>query len=79
MYLIQFIITVNFISSNDDNDEERVMHSKSDNVEIMISDKADEVIKKLSYSFNSRYQNNLQSMKGSDFLFDYVRLLYYKS
>ena len=55
------------------------MHSKSDNVEIMISDKADEVIKKLSDSFNSRYQNNLQSMKGSDFLFDYVQLLYYKS
>ena len=30
-----------------DNDEERVMHWKSDNVEIMISDEADEVIKEL--------------------------------
>ena len=28
----------NFISSKDDNDQERVMHSKSDSVEIMISD-----------------------------------------
>ena len=34
----------NFISPID-NDEERVMHSKSDNIEIMINDEADEVIK----------------------------------
>ena len=27
-----------------DNDEEHLMHSKSDNIEIMINDKADEVI-----------------------------------
>ena len=30
-----------------DNDEECVMHSKSDNIEIMINDKAGEVIKEL--------------------------------
>ena len=42
---IQLIITISFISSKDNNDEECVMHSKSDNVEIMISDEADEVIK----------------------------------
>ena len=34
----------NFISSID-KDEEDVMHSKSNNIEIMISDKADEVTK----------------------------------
>ena len=28
------------MSSKDDNDEECLMHSKSDNIEIMISDKA---------------------------------------
>ena len=28
---------------SEDNDEERVMHSKSGNIEIMISDKADEL------------------------------------
>ena len=33
-----------FISSIN-NDEERVMHSKSDNIKIMINDEADEVIK----------------------------------
>ena len=37
---IQLTIANNFISSID-NDEERVMHSKSDNIEIMMNDKAD--------------------------------------
>ena len=41
---IQLTIENNFISSID-NDEEHVLHSKSDNIEIMINDKADEVIK----------------------------------
>ena len=45
---IQLTTTINFISSKDDNDKERVMHSKSDNTEIMISDEADEVIKNFS-------------------------------
>ena len=54
------------------------MHSKSDNIEIMTNDEADEFIKKLFDSLKNRYQNNLESMKGSEFLFDYVYLLYYK-
>ena len=54
------------------------MHSKCDNMEIMINDEANEVIKKLFDSLKNRYQNNLQPMKGSEFLFDYVHLLYYK-
>ena len=44
---VQLTITINFFSSEDDNDEERVIHSKSDNIEIMISDVADKVIKRL--------------------------------
>ena len=60
-------------SSEDDNDEERVMHSKNDNI-IIISDEADEVIKKLFDSLKNRYQNNLQSMRGSVLVFDYVQL-----
>ena len=43
---IQLIIPNNFISFIG-NDEERVMRSKSDNIEIMINDEADEVIKEL--------------------------------
>ena len=35
---IQLTITINFIFPTDDNDEERVKHSKPDNIEIMISD-----------------------------------------
>ena len=55
------------------------MHSKSDNTEIMISDEADEVIKELFDSLKNRYQNNLESVKGSEFVFDYVHLMYYKT
>ena len=38
-------ITINFTSSKDDNDEECGMHSKNDNIEMMINNEADEVIK----------------------------------
>ena len=43
---IQLTIAINFISSKG-NVEERQMHSKSDNIEIMNNDKADQVIKEL--------------------------------
>ena len=39
---IQLTIAIDFISSKD-KDEERVMHSKSDNEEIKINDKADKL------------------------------------
>ena len=61
-----------------DNDDECVMHSKSDNIEIMINDEVDKVIKELFDSIKNRYQNNCESMKGSQFVFDYNHLLYYK-
>ena len=54
------------------------MHSKSDKKEIAINDKADEVINKLFDSLKNKYQSNLESMKGSTSVFDYVQLLYYK-
>ena len=43
---IQLTMAINFIPSID-NDEEHVMHSKSDNTEIMVNDEADDVIKEL--------------------------------
>ena len=58
------------------------MHSKSDNIEVMINNEADEVIKKLFDLLKNRYQNNVESMKYSEFVFDFgyfVHLLYYKS
>ena len=36
----------NKLSSKDDNNEERVIHWKSDNIQVMITDEADEIIKK---------------------------------
>ena len=75
---IQLTIAINFIYSKD-TDEERVMHSKSDSIEIMIYSKADKVIQELSESFPTRYQTGLEElMKGSDFVFDCVNLLCYK-
>ena len=46
MWRTQLTTATNFIFSKNDNDEEQVMHSKSDIIEIMINDEADEVIKK---------------------------------
>ena len=54
------------------------MYSKNDNIETMSNDEADEVIKKLVDSLENRYQNNSESMKGNEFVFDYVHLLYNK-
>ena len=73
---IQLRIASNFISSTDNN-EKHVMHSKIDNIEIIIKDEEDEVIKDLLDSLKNRYQNNLESMKGSQFVFSYVHLFHY--
>ena len=44
MWKSELIVENNYISSKD-NGEEHVIHSKSDNIEIMINDEADGVIK----------------------------------
>ena len=51
---IQLTIANNFIASTD-NDEERVMHSKSDIIEIMINDDADEVIEEIFKSISKTF------------------------
>ena len=49
------------------------MHSKSDNINVMTYDRANEVIAKNFESLLSRYQIGLEaSMMGSDFIFDGV-------
>ena len=76
---IQLTITTNFISSKDDDEEERVMNSNSNNIEFMSYDNANEVANELFNSLPFRYQAGLEtSMRGSDFIFDSVQLLYYK-
>ena len=56
---IQLTIANNFISFLD-NDEEHVKHAKSDNIEIMMNYKADEITEELFDSLKNRYQNNLE-------------------
>ena len=75
---IQLIISINFISTKDV-EEEGVMHSKSNNIEFIPYDNANEAADELLESPLSRYQSDLEtSMRGSDFIFDSVQLLYYK-
>ena len=70
-------MAINFISS-EGTEEERVMHSRIDNMKFT-SYAVDEVANELFESLRSRYQENLEtSMRGSGFVFDSVQLLYYK-
>ena len=54
------------------------MRLKSDNMEIRMNYEADVLIKEPFDSLKNRYQCNLQPMKGSEPVFDYVNLLHYK-
>ena len=54
------------------------MHSESENIQTMISDITDEIIEKCFNSLKKRNENNLQSIRSSEFVLDYVHLLYYK-
>ena len=55
------------------------MHSSSDSIKFTVFSGADEVIDELCKLLRSKYQENLEtSMKGSDFIFDSVQLMYYK-
>ena len=78
---IQLTIAINFISSKDTS-AERVIHSKSDEIEIMVDDKADEVIKVgFEWLFNryNRCSTGLQnSVRCSYFIFDCDNLLHCK-
>ena len=74
---IQLIMKINFISSKHFN-ETRSMYCKSDNFEIMMGVDTNEIIKNLLNSILQRYQKGLQeSMRRSDFVFDYVESLNY--
>ena len=74
---IQLIMKINFISSKNFIDT-RDMHSKSDNVEIIMDNDANEILKNLFNSLLQRYQKGLEeSMRGSDFVFDYIESLNY--
>ena len=62
--------------SKDINDE-HIMHSKSDSIEITVNDTVDEVIEELFQSIISMHQIVLKTLiKSSGFIFDCIHLLY---
>ena len=75
---IQLSAEINFISSKPDSDETRIMHTKSNNIDIMIGSDTNEVIQNLFRSLLQRYQENLEEkMRGSELIFDGINLLHY--
>ena len=70
-------MSIDFISSKD-SDETRNIHTKSNNIEVMVGSETDKIIEKLFKSLLRRYQEGLEkSMKGGEFSFDSVNLLHY--
>ena len=71
-------MAINFISSKEDSNETRAMHAKSDNIEIMMGSETDEIIEELLKPLLQKHQQGLEeSMKGREFIFDSVDVLYY--
>ena len=69
---IQLCMHINFIYSNDTG-ETRNIYVWSDNTEIMIGNKTDDIIKELFESFLDNYQKEEQIKRGgSDFIFESV-------
>ena len=70
-------MAINFISFKD-SDDTRTMHTKSNNVEIMIGSETDEIMEDLFESFLQKYQEGLEeSMRESEFVYNSVNVLYY--
>ena len=68
------IIFVSFI----DSDETREMHTKSDNITIMIGIETEDAINGFFNTFRKRYQEGLATkMRGSTFTFERIDLLEY--
>ena len=62
-----------------DFNETCAIHTTSDNIEIMVSNETDDIVKNLFKSLFQKYQEGLEkSVTGSEFIFDSIGLLYYK-
>ena len=74
---IQLTMRINFISSKD-SEETRTMHTKSNNVEIMMGSETDHIIDEHFEFLLQRYQEGLEeSMRGNEFVFTNFDLLHY--
>ena len=58
---LQLIAEINFISLKPGSDETRIMHTRSDNIEITIGDDNDDIIEELFKSFIQKFEENLQN------------------
>ena len=62
---IQLTMVINFISSKS-SDEIRTMHTKNNNIEVMMGSETDDIIKGLFESVLQRYQEELEEkMRGT--------------
>ena len=74
---IELAMWINFIFSKDC-DKIRNMHTKSNNIEIIMGSETNDIIEELCESLLQKYQDWLEeSMRGSEFIFDSVDLLHY--
>ena len=74
---IQLSMRIIFVSYIDKN-ETQVMHTKSDNIEIMIDTDTSDAINQRIDSFMKRYQEGLETkMRGSSFTFERIDSLEY--
>ena len=74
---IQLTMRTNFVPSLDP-EKNRIMNSKSNNVEIIMGIETDYIIEELFESFLKDYQKNLEDkMIDSNFAFESIDLLYY--
>ena len=73
---IELSMQISFISST--NEETDIMHSKSDNIEIMRGIDTNNIVNRLIESFKQRYHEGLETrMRGSSYVFNHIKLLKY--
>ena len=73
---VQLIMIINFMCSKD-SDGIRTMLTKSNNIDIMMGNEADEIIEELFESLLQKYQEGLEEkMRGSEFVFDSIDLVH---
>ena len=69
---IQLSMEINLVSSKDP-DEIRIMHTKSDNIDIVMGSKRNDIMKELFKFLLQKYQEGLEeSVRGSEFIVDSV-------
>ena len=77
VWKIQIPMHVKFISSKDTG-ETRAIYVWSDNISIMRESDTDYIIREIFSSFLCNYQEELKTIKGSDFVFESVELVDFK-